>query len=185
MNNYVYKDGELYHYGVLGMKWGVKRYQNEDGSLTTRGKRRFDSVANSKRAQRRNTKAAISVLKSYKADKDFDAYVYDLSAKKRHKKIDKLDRKSEARQQFKDQIGFQKYQSKTRKQLAKYEKARQLYERNIQESAVLQKKIDDISNGTLKAGRDFVARNVAIVIPIPSGFIGGRMRDYIEKNSNS
>ena len=51
----------------------------------------------------------------------------------------------------------------------------------MQESAVLQKKIDDISNGTLKAGRDFVSRNVAIVVPIQSGFIGGNIRDYIEK----
>ena len=185
MNNYIYKDGELYHYGVPGMKWGVKRYQNEDGSLTTRGKRRFDRVANSKRAQRRNTKAAISVLKSYKADKDLDAYASDLSAKKLHKKIDKLARKSEASQQLKDQIGLQKYQNKTRKQLAKYEKARQLYERSTQESAVLQKKIDDISNGTLRAGKDFVARNVAIVVPIQGGFIGAHVRDYIEKNSNS
>lgn len=185
MNNYVYKDGELYHYGVLGMKWGVKRYQNEDGSLTARGKRRFDRVANSERAQRRNTKAAIGVLKSYKADKDFDAYVYKLSTNKQHKKLDKLASKSEVRKQLGDQAGFQKYQSKTSKQLAKYEKARKLYERNIQESAVLQKKIDDISSGTLKAGRDFVARNVAIVVPTQSGFIGGRVRDYIEKNRNS
>lgn len=29
---------ELYHYGVKGMKWGIRRYQNKDGSLTNAGK---------------------------------------------------------------------------------------------------------------------------------------------------
>ena len=32
---------ELYHYGVKGMKWGVRRYQNKDGSLTKDGLRRY------------------------------------------------------------------------------------------------------------------------------------------------
>lgn len=31
---------DLMHYGIRGMKWGVRRYQNKDGSLTTAGKKR-------------------------------------------------------------------------------------------------------------------------------------------------
>lgn len=33
---------ELYHHGVKGMKWGVRRYQNSDGTLTNAGKKRYD-----------------------------------------------------------------------------------------------------------------------------------------------
>ena len=29
---------ELYHHGVLGQQWGVRRYQNRDGSLTAEGR---------------------------------------------------------------------------------------------------------------------------------------------------
>ena len=31
----------LAHYGILGMKWGIRRYQNKDGSLTPAGKKRY------------------------------------------------------------------------------------------------------------------------------------------------
>lgn len=41
-NTYILtSDGELYHWGVKGMKWGVRRYQNKDGTLTDVGKKRL------------------------------------------------------------------------------------------------------------------------------------------------
>ena len=35
-------ENELMHWGIKGMKWGVRRYQNKDGSLTPAGKKRYD-----------------------------------------------------------------------------------------------------------------------------------------------
>lgn len=38
----------LSHHGILGMKWGVRRFQNKDGSLTAAGKNRYDSEGSEK-----------------------------------------------------------------------------------------------------------------------------------------
>lgn len=35
------RQGELYHHGIKGQKWGVRRFQNKDGSLTPAGKKRY------------------------------------------------------------------------------------------------------------------------------------------------
>lgn len=37
---------ELYHHGILGMRWGVRRYQNKDGTLTNAGKKRAAQLRN-------------------------------------------------------------------------------------------------------------------------------------------
>ena len=43
MSNTIY----LQHYGILGQKWGVRRFQNPDGTYTSEGKRRRNSNGNS------------------------------------------------------------------------------------------------------------------------------------------
>ena len=47
----LYYNNQIWHWGVKGMKWGVRRYQNADGSLTDAGKRRYsnDVAANAKK----------------------------------------------------------------------------------------------------------------------------------------
>ena len=45
---YVIYNGELYHHGIKGQRWGVRRYQNKDGTLTAAGKKRYAEDAKSK-----------------------------------------------------------------------------------------------------------------------------------------
>ena len=41
MYGYITNNGELYHHGVKGQKWGIRRYQNADGTLTAEGRKRY------------------------------------------------------------------------------------------------------------------------------------------------
>lgn len=63
-NTYVItSNGELYHHGVKGMKWGVRRYQNTDGSLTPAGKRRYYDTP-----ELNKQKSELESLKARKAE---------------------------------------------------------------------------------------------------------------------
>lgn len=57
----------LAHHGTKGMKWGIRRYQNEDGSLTDAGKKRYGYYedAGSRAYERKHRKAYNDVRKQY------------------------------------------------------------------------------------------------------------------------
>lgn len=49
---YCVKTSELQHWGIKGQKWGVRRFQNEDGTLTPAGKERYDDDGPSEKKQK-------------------------------------------------------------------------------------------------------------------------------------
>ena len=68
---YVYYSDELNHYGVLGQKWGIRRYQNYDGTYTQAGLKRYNKSKEAYEKRRSEYKAIKKDRSSSSYDKKY------------------------------------------------------------------------------------------------------------------
>lgn len=103
MGNYIFtSDGELYHYGVKGMKWGVRRFQKKDGTLTPAGKKRYESLSENERLTRAQDLGARALSTYEKLDEEYASKVMVAAQKGDQRKIDKL--QNEFDERFKKEV---------------------------------------------------------------------------------
>lgn len=87
--DYIIINGELYHHGTKGMRWGRRRYQNADGSLTDAGKRRYARDAREKGYDKQDDTGYYKTVgkKNKREDLSADADRYVKEDRERSKRV--------------------------------------------------------------------------------------------------
>jgi len=152
---------ELYHHGITGQKWGVRRYQNSDGTLTSAGKARYYPSADMKKRSGIGSKIS-EVADSFKRTAGRYADHVKLSIKKNHPWM-------MTDSQLADVVNRMSMEKRLR-DLQKDERAAKLINRTLQN-------VEDITvNNTKEFGRSFSSSSGKL--------IAEKMFKKKEKNNN-
>lgn len=63
MSTLYYETSSIAHHGIKGMRWGIRRFQNKDGTLTAKGKKRYNDTASKPKSKHR-----IMLEENYKSE---------------------------------------------------------------------------------------------------------------------
>lgn len=76
-------NSELYHFGIKGMKWGIRRFQNKDGTLTSKGKQRYSENVSNAEKELESAKENFKKAQKYYNKKTAYGTVYNQEASDR------------------------------------------------------------------------------------------------------
>ena len=157
-----FSDDELMHFGVEGMKWGVRRYQNPDGSLTPLGAQHYGKKLASLRNE---TKSNYSDYKAY-AKKEID---YELKGKN-----------TKRTKHLKDKY-YNNYQRNMQRNIMMFGPLLSAIPSMVSDAK--NNKYYDLSKGTITGQNMFITLKDGRVIPVDLGMLKGGIK-YISNGAS-
>lgn len=175
---YTYREpypNELMHYGIEGMKWGVRRFQNEDGTWTTAGRERYGGQSKKEHLQQlrdeyRNQGHSDLASRAYAR---IGAHVRKRYEKKYNRQVEKLDK-------YEKKAGEAEEAGKTKKAEKFVEKAMKKYEKTLVYDEVIKNEVE-AGKAYAQAYGGLVAGNLLLGLvgsAVGYAVTGGRHREF-------
>lgn len=161
------KENELYHFGVKGQKWGIRRYQNKDGTLTPAGRQRYGDASN---VSARNLKKQVKRFRSTgrtdtKTQEELNKVERKLKTTKEYKRLDNANKTIQELNDYVKTINPRAKFVLTNDQVREYNKILQDYTNKAKEYVYENKErfaaatLQDLGYENTKRGRDWLIKN--------------------------